>query len=169
MLELALAGDPVKQLRIFEFDLATKRYIGERATYTLDARGTNIGDFQLFAPDRGLVIERDGSSGDLGGWKRIFEVTLPSAGPVAKQLAVDLTAIADPAGISLPAAPGDVGLGTVFAFPFETIEDVVLLDGRRAVVANDNNFPFSVGRHVGSRQPDDNELIVIDLGRDLFE
>jgi glycerophosphoryl diester phosphodiesterase len=30
-------------------------------------------------------------------------------------------------------------------------------------VTNDNNFPFSVGRHVGSGKPDDNEFIVLRL------
>jgi glycerophosphoryl diester phosphodiesterase len=67
----------------------------------------------------------------------------------------------------LPAAPGDVGLGDPFAFPFQTIEDLVILDGRRVVVLNDNNFPFSVGRHAGSGAPDDDELIVLRLGRSI--
>jgi glycerophosphoryl diester phosphodiesterase len=58
-----------------------------------------------------------------------------------------------------------VGLGNPFAFPFrrsrtsafpfQTIEDLVLLDRRHVVVLNDNNFPFSVGRHKGSGAPDD--------------
>jgi glycerophosphoryl diester phosphodiesterase len=30
-------------------------------------------------------------------------------------------------------------------------------------VLNDNNYPFSVGRHLGSGAPDDTELIVIQL------
>jgi len=34
-------------------------------------------------------------------------------------------------------------------------------------VLNDNNFPFSVGRHVGAGQPDDNEFIVVELDRPL--
>jgi hypothetical protein len=46
--------------------------------------------------------------------------------------------------------PGDVGLGQTFAMPFVTIEDVVVFDDRTIGVLNDNNFPFSVGRHVGS-------------------
>jgi glycerophosphoryl diester phosphodiesterase len=75
--------------------------------------------------------------------------------------------IADPAGISLPAAPGDAGLGNPFAFPFVTIEDVVILDRRHVVVLNDNNFPFSVGRHVGSGAPDDSEFIVLRLARPI--
>jgi glycerophosphoryl diester phosphodiesterase len=35
------------------------------------------------------------------------------------------------------------------------------------VVLDDNNFPFSVGRHVGSGAPDDEELIVIRLARPI--
>ena len=41
--------------------------------------------------------------------------------------------------------------------------------GRRTLgVINDNNFPFSRGRHLGTGAADDSELIVIDVGRDLF-
>jgi hypothetical protein len=38
---------------------------------------------------------------------------------------------------------------------------------RQVVVLNDNNFPFSVGRHTGSGQPDDNELILLRLPRPI--
>ena len=62
---------------------------------------------------------------------------------------------------------GDVGLGFNFAFPFETIEDVLFFDAQHIGVLNDNNFPFSVGRHVGAAQPDDNEFIVIQLDQPL--
>ena len=82
-----------------------------------------------------------------------------------KTLLVDLLDIADPHGIAGPGLPGDVGLGPTFAFPFETIEDVVFLGGSRVALVNDNNYPFSVGRHVGAGLADDSELIVIDVGR----
>jgi glycerophosphoryl diester phosphodiesterase len=39
----------------------------------------------------------------------------------------------------------------------------VFLDRRTILVSNDNNLPFSVGRHAGSKMPDDNEFIVIRL------
>jgi glycerophosphoryl diester phosphodiesterase len=166
LLELPLAGDDGKLLRIHAFDLATRMYTGLRATYRLAARGTNIGDFFMIDGQRGLVIERDGSQGDLTGEKKIYEIRLGAAGAeVDKTLLVDLQNIWDPFQISLPAGAGDVGLGSTFSFPFQTIEDVVLLGGPYIGVVNDNNFPFSVGRHVGSAQPDDNELIVIDVGR----
>ena len=114
----------------------------------------------------GIAIERDNSQGDLNGFKALEEIHLgPPGTTVGKREAADLLDIADPAGISLPAQPGDVGLGNPFAFPFNTIEDVVILDRRHVVVLDDNNFPFSVGRHVGSGAPDDEELIVLRLAR----
>ena len=77
--------------------------------------------------------------------------------------AVNLLNIKDPNGISQPTVPGDVGTGADFAFPFTTIEDVLFFDSTHIGVLNDNNFPFSVGRHVGSAKPDDNEFIIIEL------
>ena len=84
-----------------------------------------------------------------------------------KTPAVDLLKIQDSNGISLPTVPGDVGTGTNFAFPFQTIEDVLFFDSKHIGVLNDNNFPFSVGRHIGSGKPDDNEFIVIELDTPL--
>jgi glycerophosphoryl diester phosphodiesterase len=34
-------------------------------------------------------------------------------------------------------------------------------------VLNDDNFAFSIGRHVGSGAPDDNEFVVLRLGQPL--
>lgn len=165
LLELPLTGATAKTLLMSEFDLATERYTGKRWTYQLEARGTNIGDFIMTDATHGLVIERDGSQGDLNGFKAIQQVTLPSAGgAAAKRLAADLVKIDDPNGITQPVA-GDVGLGNPFAFPFTTIEDVVLLGDRKIGVLNDNNFPFSVGRHTGTGKPDDNEFVVLQLDR----
>jgi glycerophosphoryl diester phosphodiesterase len=169
LLELPLVGDPAGVLRIHAFDIRTCRYTGRRFAYPLDARGTNIGDFVLFNDKEGLIIERDGSQGSLTGFKAIFQVRLPEgpSGSLAKELLVDLLDIADPDEISLPAQPGDVGLGRRFAFPFTTIEDVIVLDSERIGVLNDNNYPFSVGRHVGSGEPDDDEFIVLRVPRKL--
>jgi glycerophosphoryl diester phosphodiesterase len=168
LLEGQLTGGTPGTLRIHEFDLASRSYTGIRWAYPLDANGAAIGDFVLFSADRGLVIERDNSQGSLTGFKSIFEVELPAGGgQVVKIQQIDLMTIADPAGISLPAAPGDVGLGQTFAMPFVTIEDVVVFDDRTIGVLNDNNFPFSVGRHVGSAQPDDTEFVVLRLQRRL--
>lgn len=38
---------------------------------------------------------------------------------------------------------------------------------RRIGVMNDNNHPSGLGRHLGTKQADDNEFILIDIGRDL--
>ncbi len=168
LLERPLAGDDPRALLIHEFDVRHRHYTGRQFRYPLDARGTNIGDFILTDRWHGLVIERDGTQGDLNGFKQIFRITLQGDGEaVDKQPLVDLMKIADPYGISQPAQPGDVGVGPQFAFPFVTIEDVVLLGRNTIGVINDNNYPFSVGRHVGSKQPDDNEFIVIELPEPL--
>lgn len=42
---------------------------------------------------------------------------------------------------------------------------MIVFDRHYIGVLNDNNFPFSIGRHVGSGKPDDNELIVIRLDK----
>lgn len=169
LLEQPLVGDPAGLLRINAFDLQTRRYTGTRYSYALDPRGTNIGDFIMYSPTRGLVLERDASQGNLSGYKAVQQITLPSPGqPVVKTTVADLLNIADPAGISTRgASPGDVGLGSRFAFPFTTIEDVVILGPRRIGVINDNNFPFSLGRHLGTKAPDDSEFIVLGLAAAL--
>jgi glycerophosphoryl diester phosphodiesterase len=169
MLEKPLVGAPQDRTQIVEFDLRTHRYTGNRWFYEYEpGRGVSIGDFQLAGRHDGLVIERDNSQGRLDGFKALEAVRLGKPGTVVeKRLAADLLRIDDPAGISLPAQPGDVGLGTLFAFPFQTIEDLVILDSRHVAVLDDNNFPFSVGRHVGSGAPDDEELIVLRLARSL--
>ena len=156
-------------LLIHAFDIASRRYTGARYHYPLEQPDSHaIGDFIMFDEQRGLVIERDGSQGNLNGFKRIYEIELHTPGePVGKTLAVDLLHIADPHRISEPGQPGDVGIGQDFAFPFETIEDVIVFDRKHIGVLNDNNYPFSIGRHVGSSQPDDNEFIIIKLDRPL--
>jgi hypothetical protein len=114
------------------------------------------------------VIERDGSQGDLKGFKAIYEIEFKEAEkPVGKRLAVDLLNIKDPSGISQPGLDGDVGIGEKFAFPFTTIEDVVVFSEKKIGVLNDNNYPFSIGRHVGQKLPDDNEFIIIKLDKAL--
>jgi glycerophosphoryl diester phosphodiesterase len=164
MLEKPLVGAPTTSTQIYAFDLRHPGYTGDRWTYPYDPRGISVADFQLADRRHGLVLERDNTQGDLTGFKAIEEITLGAPGTtVGKREAADLLNIADPAGISLPAAPGDVGLGNPFAFPFQTIEALVILDRRHVVVSNDNNFPFSVGRHKGSGAPDDNEIIVLRL------
>jgi glycerophosphoryl diester phosphodiesterase len=75
--------------------------------------------------------------------------------------------LVDPNLISVPGLAGDIGIGRDFAFPFVTIEDVVLISPTQIGVFNDNNYPFSIGRHVGSGRPDDDEFILINLDQPL--
>jgi glycerophosphoryl diester phosphodiesterase len=168
LLEMPLIGDPANLLKIHEFDLTSKQYTGVSYQYLLEPRGTAIGDFIMNGEKHGLIIERDGSQGDLTGFKAVYEIALGAPGqPVVKTQVADLLNIADPNGISLPVEPGTVGLGDPFAFPFVTIESVVRLSRDRIGILNDNNFPFSIGRHVGTRRPDDNEFIILKLDRPL--
>jgi glycerophosphoryl diester phosphodiesterase len=181
LLERPLAGDDPQTLLIHEFDLNKRKYTGVQYLYPLakpgdvnagSPAGTNIGDFILNDKIHGLVIEREGSQGvtdTTKALKAIFEVTLKTPGtPVKKRLAVNLLNIADPNSLSLPGQDGDVGLGRTFAFPFTTIEDVVTLGPNYIGVLNDNNYPFSIGRHVGSKLSDDEEFIVIKLPKSLL-
>lgn len=164
LLEKPLVNGAPNTLLIHEYNIASRSYTGARFNYVLEPRGTAIGDFILFDARKGLIIERDDTQGDLDGFKAIYEVELTAPGAaVSKTLAVDLLNIADPHRLSEPGLPGDVGIGENFAFPFVTIENVVVFNRHFIGVLNDNNFPFSIGRHTGSGRPDDNEFIVIKL------
>ncbi|HVL01633.1 MAG TPA: esterase-like activity of phytase family protein [Dongiaceae bacterium] len=165
LLEKPLTGGTLQELLIHEFDLASKQYTGKFYRYLLDARGAAIGDFIMTDKKHGLIIERDNTQGDLNGFKTVQEITLGKSGePVEKSLRVDLMQITDKFGLAQPSLPGDVGVGSeTFAFPFTTIEDLVLLDNDTLGVINDNNFPFSLGRHPSAGAPDDNEFILLKL------
>ncbi len=167
MLEKPLVGGPAGVLVIHEFDLTRGTYTDRRWIYPQDPRAEAIGEFQIDASGRGWVIERDASEADLAGYKAIHSFELGPPGPVQnKQLQVDLLAIADPLGLAT-AVPGDVGVGGGrFAFPFMTIENLVVLPDAQLLVLNDNNYPFGGGRHPGSQAPDDSELILLQLPRE---
>ncbi|MFY0533792.1 esterase-like activity of phytase family protein [Nannocystis pusilla] len=164
MLEKPVAGAPAGEVWVHEFDLSQRTYTGQRWVHRLEARAKAAADFQLDAEGRGFVIERDDSEGELGGYKAIRVLSLGAPGATAEVVRqIDLLAIADPHGLA-PAVAGDVGVGEGrFAMPFVTIESLVLLPGERVLVANDNNFPFSAGRHRGAERPDDDEFVVLQL------
>ncbi|WP_299223874.1 esterase-like activity of phytase family protein [uncultured Aquimarina sp.] len=168
LLEKPLENSENNNLLIHEFNLASKSYTNKKYEYPLNERASAIGDFIMFSGQRGLIIERDGSQGDLEGFKAIYEIELDEDSTmVQKRLNVDLLKIRDPRRISEPGLPGDVGIGRDFAFPFVTIESVVVFNPYLIGVLNDNNYPFSVGRHVGEGLPDDNEFILIWLDQRL--
>ena len=169
MLEGALIDDPDQTRRIInEFDLQSELYTGNQFYYRMENPSHAIGDFIAVNDHEFLVIERDGSQGDLNGFKKIFKIdssNLDIDGFAEKVEVVDLLNITDPDSISLPAGSGDIGLGDPFAFPFVTIEDVVIIDSATIGVLNDNNYPFSTGRNAS--EPDDNEFILIGLDETL--
>ncbi|WP_223166333.1 esterase-like activity of phytase family protein [Nonomuraea sp. SYSU D8015] len=160
LLEGTVAGDPAGTLRMNEFDLRERAYTGRRWTYRLDSPSHAIGDAIAVDAHRFLIIERDNLQGDAAKVKRIYLADMRDRdgdGALDKTLVADLLDIADPRGLG--GAPG------TFRFPFQTIEDVVILDDRTLGVLDDNNFPFSSGRTPG--KPDDNEFITIRLTRGL--
>jgi hypothetical protein len=166
MLEGALTTDVDQRRRlIFEFDLRTESYTGRTWQVRFNAAGNSLGDLTELDENRLVLIERDPFAGPAAAFKRIFVLDLRDVGAdgfLVKHEALDLLDIPDPDLISLPARPGDFGLGDPFRFPFDTIEDVLPLDAERLLVINDNNYPFSAGRNPS--RPDDDEFIVVRTG-----
>ncbi|MER5423440.1 esterase-like activity of phytase family protein [Streptosporangium roseum] len=157
LLEGTVTGDPSGSLRMHEFDLRRRTYTGKRWTYRLDSPDNAIGDMIAVDRNRFLVIERDNLQGDAARTKRIYLVDTRDR-DLRKTLVADLLDLANPRGLG--------GFGETFRFPFQTIEDVVILDDRTLGVLDDNNFPFSAGRTPD--RPDDNEFITIRLSRPLL-
>lgn len=148
LLEKTVSGDAPKTLRINEFDLATESYTGMQWVYALEPEGTAIGDMTAVDDERFIVIERNGATATGGGtpFKRLYLVDLSgvaSGGTVGKTLLVDLMDLPDPDDLN-----GDGS--TTFTLPYVTIEDVLVLNRRTLLVANDNNFPYGGGREAAS-------------------
>ncbi|MGF1491151.1 MAG: esterase-like activity of phytase family protein [Microcoleaceae cyanobacterium] len=160
MLEGSVVGDPDNSLRIYEADAATGEFQSLVGFYPKDEPNHAIGDFAPVNETEFLVIERDGDQGDAAEFKKVFKIDLSEVdenGFVEKEELVDLLDIEDPDDLN---GDGD----TTFDFPFVTIEDVLVLDETGILVANDNNYPFSVGR---GPDIDNNEVIIIELPEPL--
>jgi hypothetical protein len=73
---------------------------------------------------------------------------------------IDLMAMQDPDNRARQRGdlPANAPAGR-FTFPFFTIENVARVDEDHIIVANDNNLPFSAGRHL--TRADDNEFILL--------
>ncbi|EDX87604.1 Glycerophosphoryl diester phosphodiesterase family [Synechococcus sp. PCC 7335] len=163
MLEGTVLGDPDSSVRIYEFDVESSTFEGLVGLYQMEAPSHAIGDFTPINATEFLVIERDGEQGDDAEFKQIFKVNLSALdedGFVQKEAVVDLLNIADPNDLN------DDGQ-TTFDFPFVTIEDVLVLDEDTILVANDNNYPFSIGRDRNGEIIDNNEIIQIKLDQPL--
>ncbi|MGF1518565.1 MAG: glycerophosphodiester phosphodiesterase family protein [Nodosilinea sp.] len=160
MLEGTVIGDPAGSVRIYEFDVASSAFTGLVGLYALDNARHAIGDLTPVNANEFLVIERDNNQGEAAGFKKIFQVDFSQVddqGFVSKTEIVDLLHISDPNDLN-----GD-GL-TTFDFPFVTIESLLVLDANTLLVANDNNYPFSIGR---GPDIDNNEIIQIELATPL--
>ena len=163
MLEGTVFGDPEASLRIYEFDVAASAFEGIAGLYQMEASNHAIGDLTSINDTEFLVIERDGRQGADAEFKKIFKIDLSkvdSEGFVEKTEVVDLLNVADPDDLN-----GDGE--TTFTFPFVTIEDVLVLDESTILVANDNNYPFSIGRDLSGSEIDNNEIILLELDEPL--
>ncbi|MEO1521065.1 MAG: glycerophosphodiester phosphodiesterase family protein, partial [Cyanobacteria bacterium J06633_2] len=159
MLEGTVFGDPEGSIRIYEFDVESRSFEGIVGLYQTDDPSHAIGDFTPINDEEFLIIERDGRQGEDAAFKKIFKIDLSEvddAGFVEKEEVVDLLNIDDPQDLD-----GDGE--TTFSFPFVTIEDVLVLDETTILVANDNNYPFSIGRDFSGSEIDNNEIIQIQL------
>jgi hypothetical protein len=164
-------------LRLLEFDAARAAWTGRSLRYRLEPGATAIGDFNMIDERRALVIERDNGEGEPAQacaagtqpsaaqpcfpqparFKRVYLIDLGAAdaeGFVRKLGHVDLMAIGDPERLARRG-----GAEGRFTFPFFTIESVAMVDADTIIVGNDNNLPFSAGRH--PNRADDNELVLL--------
>ncbi|HEV7963128.1 MAG TPA: esterase-like activity of phytase family protein [Actinoplanes sp.] len=160
LLEGTVAGDTPGDLRMNEFDVSAGAYTGRKFIYRLENPSNSIGDAIAVDANRFLIIERDQGQGDAAKLKRVYLADRRDRnhdGVMDKTLVVDLLNIANPHAVG--------GFGPTFRFPFVTIEDVALLDGRTLAVLNDNNFPGSAGRT--PNVPDNNEFITVRLPKSL--
>jgi hypothetical protein len=123
-----------------------------------------IGDFTAVDKHRFVLIERDDFQGAEALQKKLYVVDLRVArtdGFLEKKLVLDLLSIRDPKGVSLPARPGEFGVGDPFSFPLQSVESVEVLGQMKLLIANDNNYPGSDGRWIARDRPDDTELIIV--------
>ena len=165
-LEGATVADGTTSLRrrVFEFSTTTKSFTGREWNLKTESAPNMIADAWALDGHRMVVIERDAGRGVTAVFRNVDVVDLNKVdadGYVQKQLAVDLTNIADPNLISLPELhPGDVGIGNPFKVVCESIEAVQVLSASRLLLACDNNLP-NPGRN--PNRADDNEIIVVDV------
>jgi glycerophosphoryl diester phosphodiesterase len=160
MLEGPVTGDPAGALRIYELQReqgAFKRLVG---FYQLEDPSHAIGDFTPVNDGEFLVIERDGGQGASARFKKIFQVNLSNPnenGFLPNKEVVDLLNIADSNDLNRDGR-------RIFDLPFVTIENILVIDPSTILVANDNNYPFSVGR---GPEIDNNEIILLRLHHPL--
>lgn len=164
VLEGAVAGDPADARRVYEFDLRGKQLTERQWRYRVEQPGHLVADVQALDRHQLAIIERDATSGlaAVDGFRRVYVVELGRPDPdgyLTKREVLDLSAIPDPHGVSLPAIhPGDIGIGDPFSVVCESVEALRTAGDERVLVGCDNNIPNSA-RNPGLA--DDSEFIVV--------
>jgi hypothetical protein len=158
MLEKPLDGAPEGELNIYEFDPEAGAYVSEEPIhkYRLHPDAVAASELLALSEHTFLVLERGDNQGSEAKHKKIYLVDFNLTGDdgyLLKREIVDLLSVPDPSNIG--------GMGETFTFPFVTIESIAIFDDDTIAVVNDNNYPFSVGRHEDTGAPDDTELILI--------
>ena len=171
LLEGAVAGDDERDLRVYVFNVAARRFSETFLRLRLEARSqtvnlaviadprgarvypdavapvagaVSIGEIKAVNDHQFLVIERDnlGDEERAPRHKKLFLVDAHA--PSARGSYLSKTLLLDL--LAIP-DPGRVGQeGDFFSLPFYTIESVHVVDERTLLVASDNNFPGSNGR-----------------------
>ena len=161
VLEGPVRGDDPTRRRVYAFDIDRRRYVERLPDYRVADPGHLVSDFTVLAGRRFVALERDNFQGAAARHKQGFVVDLRTTsgdGTLDRRPVVDLLELRDPALISLPGRPGDIGLGDPFAMPYVTIEAVLPLRGQRLAIVNDTNFG-STGRNPDL--PDPSDFIVV--------
>ncbi len=153
-------GDPATSLRIYQFDVQLQQYKGLFGYYRLEEPSHAIGDFTTVNQNEYLVIERDNNQGSAAKFRKIFKVDLSQKdadGFVAKEEVVDLLKVGDLYDL-------DGNGNNKLAFPFQITEDILVLDAKTLLVANENNYPLA------TRRPpvvDNKEFLILELDKPL--
>lgn len=169
--EKSLTDDPEATRRIIlEFDPERHGFTGNFWLYRADREDISLASFEAFNDGIFLVLERDTGEGLAAEIKRIYRIDLSrfdNDGYLKKNLVCDLLNIDDTRDMTR-AEDEAIGLGRDYSFPYVTPECLVVINDRTLLVANDNNYPMSVGRRPPDT-PDDNEFILLHLSRSLAD
>ena len=161
ILEGPVTGDDPTTGRVYVFDIATRRYVDRLPDYRVATADLLVSDATVLSGRCLVVLERDNLQGTAAKHKRGFVIDLHRHAPdgtLAKRQVVDLLDLRDPAEISRPGRPGDIGIGEHFSMPYVTIESVLPVGGNRLAIINDTNFG-STGRN--PELPDPSDFIIV--------
>jgi hypothetical protein len=131
--------------RSYTFDIASRRYEPGYRVYRVADPSYLVSDLTALDSKRFVSLERDNFQGEAAAHKRAFVVDARHR-TLTKREVLNQLKIADPAKISLPARPGDIGLGNPFKMPYVTIEAVLPVGRSELAIVNDTNFG-STGRN----------------------